>query len=263
MTGPGAVITALAEYLPGDRVDDAVQLLDERGLAKLELMAREIRLISGHAARKPLENDVEEGLAAELLARGVAAVRELDVLRRERVDPLNAEVKAVNALFRVITDPADQLVGKGGVLERLLLAYRQVKRARIQREQEEQRRRQEEAARKEAEALAKAEAATSAKARAKALAEAEAASKAQAVALLDTPREMTRGVRTDSGTVSGRERWVLQGIHDMDAIPPSYWRDEVVIEALKKVLQRAITAGERQIPGCSIGIEESLTRRIG
>jgi hypothetical protein len=262
VSGP-EVVTALAKYLPGDRIDEAVQLLDDRQIAKLELMAREIRLISEEASWKPLENDAEEGGAAELLARGTAAVRELDALRRSRVDPLNAEVKAVNSLFRVITDPADQLVGKGGILERLLLAYRQVKRARIAREQEEQRRRQEEAARKEAEALAKAEAATNAKARAKALAEAEAASKEQAVALLDTPREMTRGTKTDSGTVSARERWVLQGIHDMDAIPPSYWRDEVVIEALKKVLQRAITAGERNIPGCSIGVEEGLTRRIG
>ena len=263
MSDPGAVITALAKYLPDARLDDAVQLLDERGLAKLELMAREIRVISTEASRKPLENDTEEGLAAELLARGTAAVRELDVLRRSRVDPLNAEVKAVNSLFRVVTDPADQLVGKGGILERMLLAYRQVKRARIAREQEEQRRRQEEAARKEAEALAKADAAKTAKAREKALAEAEAASKEQAVALLDTPREMTRGVKTDSGSISGRERYVLLGITNMDEIPPSYWGDEVVIEALKKVLQRAITAGAREIPGCSIGVEEGLTRRIG
>jgi hypothetical protein len=257
------VVTALAKHLPADRVDEAIQLLDERGLAKLELMAREIGAVSEAVSRKPLESDADEGIAAELLARGVAALRELDALRRTQTDPLNAQVKAINGLFKVVTDPAEQLVGKGGTLERLLLAYRQVKRARIAREQEEQRRRQEEAARKEAEALAKAEAAKDAKSRAAALAEAEQASKEQAVALLDTPREMTRGVRTDSGTVSGRERWVLLGITDMDAIPPSYWGDPVVIEALKKVLQRAITGGVREIPGCSIGLEEGLTRRVG
>jgi hypothetical protein len=262
VSGPD-VVTALARYLPSDKLDDAVQLLDERGLAKLEIMATEIRLISENVSKKPIETDAEEGGAAELLARGVAAMKELDLLRRSRVDPLNAEVKAVNALFKVVTDPCEALVGKGGTLERLILTYRQVKRARIQREQEEARRRAEEAARKEAEALARADAAKSAKAREKALAEAEAASKAQALATLDAPREMTKGVKTDSGSVSARDRWVLQGIHDMDAIPPSYWRDALVIEALKKVLQRAITAGEREIPGCSIGVEEGLTRRAG
>jgi hypothetical protein len=257
------VVTALAKLLPDAALDDAVQLLDERGLAKLELMATEIRQITAEVSGKPIETDKEEAFGVELLARGVAAVKELDALRRSRVDPLNAEVKAVNALFKVVTDPAEALVGKGGTLERLILAYRQVKRARIQREQDEARRRQEEAARKEAEALGRAEAAKSLKAREKALAEAEAASKAQAVAALDAPREMTRGTRTDSGSVSARERYVLQGIHDMDLIPPSYWADPLVIEALKKVLQRAITGGVREIPGCSIGLEEGLTRRVG
>jgi multidrug efflux pump subunit AcrA (membrane-fusion protein) len=155
------------------------------------------------------------------------------------------------------------LLGKGGTLERAILAYRQVKRARIQREQEEARRRQEEAARKEAEALAKAEAAKTAKARTAALAQAEAASKAQAEAALEAPREMTRGTKTDSGSVSARERWVLLGITDMDLIPPSYWRDPIVVEALKRVLQRAITGGVREIPGTAIGIEEGLSRRVG
>ncbi len=257
------VVTALARLLPADRLDDAVQLLDERGLAKLQMMADEVRLIAEAAARKPLETDGEEAAAVELVSRGVIAVKELDALRRSRVDPLNAEVKAVNALFKIVTDPCEALVGKGGTLERLIIAYRQQKRARIQREQEEARRRQEEAARKEAEALAKADAAKSAKAREKALAAAEAASKAQTEALIAAPQAMTRGVKTDSGSVSARERWVLQGIHDMDLVPPSYWRDPLVVEALKKVLQRAITAGAREIPGCSIGVEEGLTRRVG
>ena len=243
----GDVVTALAKLLPEDKLDDAVQLLSEQGLAKLEMMATEIRLISADVSKKPIETDKEEAFGVELLARGVAAVKELDALRRSRVDGLNAEVKAVNALFKVVTDPAEALVGKGGTLERLILAYRQVKRARIQREQEEARRRQEEAARKEAEALA----------------EAEKASKAQAVAALDAPREMTRGTKTDSGSVSARERWVLLGIIDHDLIPPSYWHDPLVLEALRKVLQRAITGGVREIPGCAIGVEEGLSRRVG
>ncbi len=257
------VVTALAKYLPPEKLDDAVMLLDQRGLAKLELMATEIRQITDAASRKPLESDEDEGRAAELLARGVAASKELDALRRQRVDPLNAEVKAVNALFKVVTDPCEALVGKGGTLERLILAYRQVKRARIEREQQEARRKQEEAARAEAAALAKADAAKSAKAREAALAAAQAASRAQAVAAIEAPREMTRGTRTDSGSVTAREAYVLGGIHDLDAVPVVYWRDPVVIEALKKVISRAIRAGAREIPGCSIVVEEALTRRVG
>jgi hypothetical protein len=257
------VITSLAKLLPDAALDDCIQLLDERGLAKLELMASEVRSITADVSRKPIETDAEEAFGVELLARGVAAVKELDALRRSRVDPLNGEVRAVNALFKVVTDPAEALVGKGGTLERLILAYRQVKRARIEREQAEARRRQEEAARREAEALAKADAAKSAKARAAALAAAEAASKAQAVAALDAPREMARGTKTDSGSVSARERWVLLGVVDHDLIPPSYWHDPLVLEALRKVLQRAITGGVREIPGCSVGLEEGLTRRVG
>jgi hypothetical protein len=256
-------VVALARILPPERVDDAVMLLDARGLAKLELMATEIRLITEGVSRKPIESDEAEAQAVELLTRGLAAVRELDALRRTQVDPLNAQVKAVNAIFKVVTDPAEELVGKGGVLERLVLAWRGVKRARIQREQDEARRRQEEAARAEAAALAKADAAKSAKARERALAEAEAASKSQAVAALDAPREMTRGTRTDSGSVSARDAYVLGGIHDLDAVPVVYWRDPVVIEALRKVLSRAIRAGAREIPGVTIVVEEALTRRVG
>ena len=36
-----------------------------------------------------------------------------------------------------------------------------------------------------------------------------------------------------------------------------------VREALHRVLQRAITGGVREIPGCSVGVEESLTLRTG
>lgn len=262
MSGP-ELATALAKSIPHDRVDEAFQLMDERKLIAFEATAREIRLLMADVSRVPIETDAEEARASEMLARGAAAVRQLELNRRAAVDPLNAEVKAVNALFRVVSDPAEELIGKGGALEKLILAYRAVKRSRIEREQREAQRRQEEAARKEAAALAKADAAKTDAARKLALAQAEAASKEQAVALLDTPREMTRGTRTDSGTVSERQRWVLLGILDADLIPPSYWGDPTVIEALKKVLQRAITGGARVIPGCSIGLEEGLTRRIG
>jgi hypothetical protein len=92
---------------------------------------------------------------------------------------------------------------------------------------------------------------------------AEAASREQSEAAIYMPRDMTRGVRTDSGLVSESERYVLQGVHNLDLVPKQYWRHEKVIEALKKVLAAAVRAGEREIPGCSIGLEAGLTRRPG
>ncbi len=256
------VVVALAKYLPDDKLDDAVQLLDEQGLAKLHLFASEIEDISEAVGTQVPANDEEEARAVELMSRGCIAIKELDALRRKHVDPLNAQVRGINALFKVVTDPCEALVGKSGRLERLILAYRTAKRARIQREQEEARRKQEEAARRGAEALAKAETAKTEAARKKALAEAEAASQAQAEALVSAPREMTRGLRTDSGSVSERRRYAVDTI-DPDKVPPIYWRDPMVLEALRKVLQRAVTAGARDIPGVAIGLEEGLTRRPG
>lgn len=257
-----AVVNALARHLPEDKLDDAVQLLDESGLAKLQMFATEIAAVGEAAASKPLTTDGDEGRAVELISRGGIALKELDALRRKTVDPLNAQVRGINAIFKTVTDPCEALVGKGGRLERLVLAYRAEKRARIEREQAEARRRQEEAARREAEALAKAEAAKTAKAREAALSQAEAASKAQTEAVLETPRAMTKGVRTDSGSVSERHRFVVQGF-DPDKVPTTYWRDPIVIEALRRVLQKAVTAGVREIPGVAIGVEEALTRRPG
>lgn len=254
---------ALARVLPPDSVDDAIQLLDERGVQKLALFVSEIEDISRAATSAPIQTKAEEGKAAELISRGVVALKELDALRRTKVDPLNAEVKAANSLFKRVTDPLEALVGKGGRLERLILAFRVQERARIERERQEAERKQREAAEAEAAALRKAEAAKSDAARQRALAEAEAASRAQTEALIETPREMTKGVRTDSGSVTERERYVLEGFHDIDAVPPSYWMQPPVTEALRKVIQKAIDGGLREIPGCTIVVQESLTRRTG
>lgn len=253
---PVEIVTALARYLPEDRVDDACQLLRREALPKLEMMAAEIRAVSDSATSKPLADDVDEGKAAELVSRGVIALKELDALRRSHVDPLNAEVKAINGLFKLVTDPCEALVLKGGSLERLILAYRAEKQARIAREEAEARRKQEEAARKEAEALARVEAAKTSKAREKAMAEAAAASKAQTEALIEAPREMTKGVRTDSGTLSERERWVFKVVNP-SLVPPSYCMPD------EQAIRSAVARGVREIEGVAIYVEESLTRRSG
>ena len=70
-----------------------------------------------------------------------------------------------------------------------------------------------------------------------------------------------KGYRSELGSASTRERRVLLGVTDYAAIPAVYWEDAKVREALHKALQRAITAGMRSIPGCSIGVKEGVTVR--
>lgn len=260
---PPEVVQALANYLPAEKLDDAIQILDGPGLAKLELFASELHILTADVSRSPITADGEEARAAELLTRGVAALREIEDLRRKQLEPHTAATRAINSIFATITEPFEALVGKGGLIERQILAWRQAKRARIQREQEESRRKQEEAARAEQDAMLKAEHAKSEAARKKALEQAEVASRAMAAAAVEMPRPMPRGVKTESGTVSTRERYVVQGITDYDSVPDGYKRDPIVLEALRKVLQRAVTSGARHIPGVAIGIDEGLTRRIG
>lgn len=251
-----SITTALARYLPPARLDDAIQLLDESGLAKLELMASEVQAIADAATAGPITTKAEEGLAAELMTRGVIALKELDALRRRHVDPLNETVRAINACFKVVTEPCETLVGRGGRLEKLILVFRQAERARIAREQAEAQRKQEEAARREEEARRKAEAARSEPARQRALAEAEAASQAQAEAAIAAPPPPTKGVRTDSGSIAEREAWVFQVVN-ADQVPREYLKpDEVLI-------RKAVLSGVRQIAGVAITLEERLTRRVG
>lgn len=249
-------IVALAKYLPPDRVDDAAQLLNERDISKLELVAAEVWSITDVALNRPLDNDREEAATAELLSRGVVALKELDAMRRARVDPLNQEVKAVNAICKIISDPAEALVGKGCRLERMLLAYRQVKAARVRREQEEAQRKQREAAEAEEAAMRAAQEATTVEARAKALAEADAASRTQAAAALAEPQAMPRGVRTDTGSVTTRKEWKVEVIDE--ALVP---REYLMVDAAK--LRAAVKAGVREIPGCNVFEDEALTRRVG
>lgn len=259
--------TALARIFKPAQADEVVQLLDERELAKFVLMIEEVEAIAAAATAGQITTLGECASAVELIARGTKAFKELEDLRRSRVDPLNAEVRSVNTFFKRVTDPLQALAGKMGTLETKVLAFRRAEKLRQEREAEAARLRQQEALRKEQEALAKAEAAKTQTARQKHLATAQEATQQQAWAEADESaaraRAATKGVKTDSGSVTARERWVLHGVHDYDAIPPSFWEDPLVREALHRVLQRAITGGAREIPGCSIGLEEGLTRRTG
>lgn len=247
---------ALARWIPPAQLVESEHILDESGLAKLDLFAEELAALTDAATSKPLASVEEEARAVELIARGVIAQKELESLRRKYTDPLNAELKAINGIFKRLTEPLENLAGRGGRLEKQILIFRQAERARIAREQAEARRKQEEAARREEEARRRAEAAKSEPARQKALAAAEAASQEQAEAALAEPPPPTKGVRTDSGSIRERDAWVFQVV-DAAQVPREYLKPDDVL------IRKAVLAGVREIPGVAITLEERLTRRVG
>lgn len=242
----------VAQVLSPRQTDEVVDLLDERELAKLELMAGEVRSILAAAISKPVESDADEGRLGELMARGVIARKELQALLLARVAPLEAEVASVRAIFKRLTEPLKQFDLDA---ERRIVQYRAAKRQRIEREQREALRRQEEAARREAEAVAAAEAARSEEERRAALAAAEAASQEQMAAAVSAPAPMTRGVKIESGTLSERERWTFEVVRP-DLVPREYLKVD------DSAVRKAIAAGCREIPGLNIFAEERLRRTV-
>lgn len=235
----------------------AVQLLEDREYSKLALMAGEVYDIQGLAEallRQPLASAVEAHRLNDLLGRSAKTAKELEALRKSRVQPLNEEVRNVNALFKGISDGLDAFRAQG---DRLLAAWNAQERARVAREQEQARREQEAAAAREAEALAAvaaAEVANDGRSRAAALAAAEAASQQQTAAQLAMPREAPRSLKSEHATALSREVWVFEVV-DAAQVPREYLcPDESKIGA-------AIKAGVRDIPGVAIALEEKFTRR--
>jgi hypothetical protein len=247
-------LAVLTRILAPSDFEGATAMLDERTLATFALHALVVEeaFRSELLAKVPASREENHALS-DAIAVSVRTVKELEALRTARVAPLNAEVKRVNALFQKLTGPLQVFREKG---DRLYSAFMSADRAKVAREQEEARRRVEAAARAEAEALAKAEAATSEKARQRALAEAETASRAQAAVVATAPLDAPKKYRSDEGTVASREVWLVLSISYPDQVPAIYRHDPAVLEALRKVLQKAVTAGAREILGVVIGGED-------
>lgn len=267
-------ITALARVLPEGLVDDCVQLFDNQ--PRPDGVVSELQSLVNDAVdaqalceqidpvlAKPIANDVEEAAASELLLKGETTLKQLDEHRQAITAPVYERWKGLNGIYKAVAAGLLSRVEKRGRLERLILAYREEKRARIQREQEEAERKKREAAEAEAAALRKAESAKSEAARKKALEQADEASRRQTAAAAAAPMPMPKGTWTASGKATETTRYVLLGIHDYAAVPDVYKQDPVVVEALKRVLQKAIDGGARVIAGCSIGEEAGLRRNVG
>jgi len=242
-------MSALVPYLTAHLAEAADQLLDERDMAKVAMMTDELRSIQADLV--PVESAVGAHTLNELLGRAAVATKELESTRKRRVEPLNEEVKQINAIFKAITVHLDDITTKG---KGYLVAWTQRERARVQREQEEAQRKQREAAAAEAVAMAKAEAAKTSKAREKALAEAEAASVAQVAAQIAEPMAAPKAYRGDFGTSSLRKVWRFEVV-DQTQVP----REFCIVD--EKKIRAAVLGGSREIPGVSIYLDETVQVR--
>jgi hypothetical protein len=162
----------------------------------------------------------------------IASVRKLaksiEEKRREFTDPLNAHLKDINAYFKLVTIP---LAETDQVISRKILSYR-AELDRQRKEAEEINRLREEAAKKEA-AL-------------------NDGCITESVAPVPVPPQLAKTVKTEVGNSATRDNWKVEVI-DFTSLPNEYKMPDMV------KLGKVVRAGLRNIPGCRIWNEPSLT----
>lgn len=185
----------------------------------------------------------DQGTAAEWADR-LSQIRTLskniEARRKTVVEPLNKQVKDVNAEAHRWADPLEALEQK---IQAALGAFMRLDADRKRREEEARQSALRDAAQKQLQAEAMQNPVAI-----------EAAS--VAIAALETeaaPKPVT-GFRTEAGSVHTRKRWTVEVVHP-EEVPPNYLVPDL------KALQAAVDAGARTIPGCHIEETELLTVR--
>jgi len=217
----------------------------------LDLYTKEVRAVTDNEL-VPLSSEKEANTLAEWLARAATARKALDKSRKDATKPLRDQVKDVDGLYNPMIEVLKGFDSKG---KRVLLAWRHVENARIERERRESEERAIEAAIREGEALRKAQESEGGEKK-KAQAEADVAARDQMIETITAPTKQTRGVRTDTGTTSVKERWIFEVVNE-ELVP----RQFLCVD--RKAIRAAVAAGMRKISGVSIELEESLAVRTG
>lgn len=216
------------------------------------MLAEQVGVVHRKLADLVVRTQAECTSVHDLLAEAKRAGKQIEIIRRKQVDPLNEQVKAYNAAWRPLMDAitAFEVAAK-----RKVTAFMQAERERVAREQEAARKRQEEAWQREQAALAKAETARSSTARAAALAKADTAAKDMMVARAEEPMQAPTGIKTDHGTSSLRRRWTFR-VEFPDQLPLRFLVPD------EKAIRKAVAEGARSIPGVVIYEEEDLAVRL-
>ncbi|MEM3646834.1 MAG: hypothetical protein QW334_01630 [Thermofilum sp.] len=173
-----------------------------------------------------ISSDEDLAWAGDQLAQIIGLRRRVEEKRKFFVDPLNAQVKQINAVFKRWLEPLERAERK---LRDAIAAYKT--------EQERKRREQEEFLRKKREIL-----------------ERLARNKGVELAVpppVDLP-PVVSAVKTHTGsTVATRKVWTFRVV-DLSLVPREY----LVLDESK--VRKAIAAGVREIPGLEIYQEEKV-----
>jgi DNA repair exonuclease SbcCD ATPase subunit len=279
-------LMVLTRVLPAEALEDVSGLLSDEQAQKMAMYAADLERFQASADLAAVPSDAAGcHRVSDIEIDAKKSFAELERSRKARTEKLRDEVASINALYGHLTGPFEEVAKKAS---KLVLAWNQAERARVERERAEAQRKLEEAAQAEAaatrakaeaeaavrEARARAEASLDAGVRRRAQEEAEAARKraeaasAQeaeasrqiAAAQVATPEEAPRAYRSAAGTNSIVKRWVLAGF-DPDKIPAGYWRHPDVLEAVRKVLAAQVKAGHLEIPGTVVEEAEGTRSR--
>lgn len=177
---------------------------------------------------------------ADRLAQVRTLWKNIEARRKQILEPLNKDVKAVNAEAHRWGDPLEALEQK---IQSALSAFMRLDADRKRREEEARQEALREAAKKQeqAEILKQPQAI-------------EAASVAIAVLETEAVAKPVTGFKTEAGSIHTRKVWKVEVVEE-DKLPDNYW----VIDRV--ALNAAVRAGARKIEGCHIWEEDDLTVR--
>lgn len=207
------------------------------------------------------QQDYQNATDVRAMVKGMQ--KTLEALRKQLVDPLNKQVKDINAAFKTWSEPLEDL---DALLQQRMLGWYQREQQRIREEQarveEENRRRREEAAAEEARQMeAAAEKARQAAAdlgiddaEADEVAEEAANAVPPVVPVLDLAPVQETTTRGVFGTSQVREVWDFEVVSHLE-VPREYLTvDETAI-------RRAVAKGVREIAGVRIYQRAQIARR--
>jgi len=229
--------------LPGG-ADLGLMLLDTGPAEAVQrFSARALEMLATVEAAGPIASDHDAHDRNKLAIEAAAVLKDLETLRKDAVAPLDAQRKAIQALFSSVAEPLEKAKR---ALQSQMGAWQAAENARIRREQDEARKNVEAAM--IAEAAAKAAIMTAAEEKVD-----EAVAAANAAEAARTKAEWTEayvpperhGLKSAAGSTYFRAEWTFE-VCDAAAVPRAYCAPD------EKAIRAAVKAGVRDIAGVRI-----------
>lgn len=182
----------------------------------------------------------EANALADRIAETKRLIDNIEARRDGIVRPLNEEVRDVNAEARRWREPLEGVLKRMG---KVLIAYKNKAADDARRAEEGRQKALGAAAERQAEAEATGD---------------EIGAEKASAAIMDLEAqsvpETIKGFKTDAGTTGIRKRWKVEVVRP-EEVPDNYLVPDLT------AIQKAVDAGAREISGCHIWEEESLTVR--